>query len=104
VHVTDLAEAHVLALRALEGGVATTACNLGNGKGFSVREVIGTVERVTGRRVPVVKGARRPGDPASLVADAGWARSELGWRPALGDLDVIIATAWKWHRKHHQKA
>jgi len=100
VHVRDLAAAHVLALRALEGGLQREAFNLGNGAGFSVREVIATAERVTGRTVPVVEEPRRPGDPAVLVADASRARAELGWQPRFPGLEEIVASAWEWHRAH----
>jgi len=99
VHVTDLADAHVLALQALEGGAPSSAYNLGNGQGHSVREVIDAVERITGLKVPVEAGPRRPGDPAALVSDATRARDELGWQPRLADLDEIIRTAWGWHQK-----
>ena len=99
IHVSDLADAHVLALRALLEGAATTAYNLGNGKGFSVREVIDCAQRVTGREVPVVLGPRRAGDPPTLVGDATRIRRELGWTPRLADLDTIIETAWHWHTR-----
>ena len=98
IHVSDLADAHVLALRALLEGAATTAYNLGNGMGFSVREVIDAARRVTGRDIAITEGERRPGDPAVLVGDASRIRSELGWSPRLADLDTIIATAWHWHQ------
>ncbi|GIL03125.1 MAG: UDP-glucose 4-epimerase GalE [Alphaproteobacteria bacterium] len=97
VHVSDLADAHVLALEALLAGSGSAVCNLGNGAGFSVRQVIAAAERTTGRKVPVITGPRRPGDPAVLVADAGRARRLLGWAPRLSDLETIIATAWRWH-------
>jgi len=99
IHVCDLADAHVLALQALEAGAPFGAYNLGNGRGYSVREVINAVEWVTGRKVPIEIGARRPGDPAILVSDATKARIELGWQPRLVDLDEIIRTAWCWHRE-----
>ncbi|MDX1607001.1 MAG: UDP-glucose 4-epimerase GalE [Candidatus Competibacterales bacterium] len=98
IHVTDLAEAHVLALQALERGAPSTAYNLGNGAGFSVREVIARARRVTGCEIPVETGPRRPGDPPRLVGDAQRIRRELGWRPRFADLDVILETAWRWHR------
>ncbi|MDI6871445.1 MAG: UDP-glucose 4-epimerase GalE [Bacillota bacterium] len=100
VHVTDLAEAHLLALTALASGAPTAAYNLGNGQGFSVREVIAAAERVTGRAIPVREGPRRAGDPPSLVASSDRAEAELGWRPRYGDLEAIIGTAWEWHRRH----
>jgi UDP-arabinose 4-epimerase len=96
IHVSDLADAHVLSLRALENGAATTAYNLGNGQGFSVREVIAAAEAVSARRVPVEIGARRPGDPARLVGEAARAHELLGWQPRFTQLDSILTTAWKW--------
>jgi len=99
IHVSDLAEAHVRALRALEGGSASCAFNLGNGRGFSVREVIDAAERVTDLKVPARIGDRRPGDPAILVSDASKACAELGWTPRIKALDDIIRTAWAWHRR-----
>ena len=99
VHVCDLAQAHLLALDYLDRGGESRAFNLGNGGGFSVRQVIDSVERVTSHNVPVVHGPRRAGDPAILVADAGLARSALGWRPRYADLDTIVAHAWSWERK-----
>jgi UDP-arabinose 4-epimerase len=101
VHVGDLADAHVLALRSLDGGGRSDAYNLGTGTGASVREVLETIERVTGQPVPHGIGPRRPGDPARLVSDPRRAMDELGWRPRLSDLDTIAATAWAWHRKAH---
>jgi UDP-arabinose 4-epimerase len=101
VHVSDLADAHVLALQALERGGKSAAYNLGTGRGVSVREVVEAVERVTGLAVPHSIGPRRPGDPASLISQALRAASELGWQPQLSDLDTIVATAWAWHRKAH---
>lgn len=101
VHVSDLAQAHVLALEALLLGRGSSAYNLGSGQGFSVREVIAAVRRLTGREVPVSTGPRRPGDPAHLVADATRARAELGWQPTASRLDTIVETAWAWHGKHH---
>ena len=102
IHVSDLADAHVLAMRALLDGAKTTAYNLGNGAGFSVREVIDCARRVTGRDIAVAEGARRPGDPAVLVGDAHRIRTELGWSPRLADLEAIIATAWRWHQRSHR--
>lgn len=95
IHVLDLASAHRLALEQLEK--ARPAYNLGTGRGYSVREVISVVERVTGRTVKVQECPRRPGDPPSLVADGSRARQELGWEPRQSDLEAIVATAWKWH-------
>lgn len=97
IHVTDLANAHVLALRSLEAGSASAAYNLANGRGFSVKEVISAVEAVTGRRVPIIIGARRAGDPARLVGNAAKAGRELGWSPEHQSLSTIVESAWRWH-------
>lgn len=102
IHVSDLASAHVLAVKALLEGAPSQKLNLGLGYGFSVLEVIRAVERVTGLAVPYVLGARRPGDPASLVSDPGKAGEFLGWRPKHTDLDGIVGTAWRWHKRHFQ--
>jgi len=99
IHVTDLAEAHVLALRALEQGASSTAYNLGNGLGFSVREVIEHARQVTGRPIQVEIGPRRDGDPARLVGDAARIRRELDWQPRYAGLESILATAWRWHER-----
>lgn len=98
VHVTDLASAHVLALKSLIGGGASDTFNLGNGHGASVKELIAAVERVTRQRVAHTMGARRSGDPASLVASSARAQNVLGWRPKYQALDDIVSTAWAWHR------
>ncbi|HSV36424.1 MAG TPA: UDP-glucose 4-epimerase GalE [Ramlibacter sp.] len=98
VHVTDLADAHVLALRALEAGAPSDAYNLGNGEGFSVRQVVEVAQSVTGRPVVARVGAKRAGDPAHLVGDATRARRELGWAPRHPQLRDIIETAWAWHQ------
>ena len=100
VHVSDLAAAHVQALSALESGSSSAVYNLGNGRGFSVREVIAAVERVTGSRVPHDVQPRREGDPAVLLASSARARTELGWAPRHEELDVIVETAWRWHQAH----
>lgn len=100
IHVEDLADAHLLALRQLLAGGDSARYNLGNGNGYSVREVIEAVRRVTGHPIPVVMGARRAGDPPSLVADARAARAALGWQPRHAELDAIVAHAWAWERKH----
>jgi len=98
LHVDDIAQAHLLALGALATASPGLACyNLGNGHGFSVKEVIASVERVTGRRVAVNIGPHREGDPPMLVADAGKIRRELGWQPRHADLDGIVETAWRWY-------
>jgi UDP-glucose 4-epimerase len=99
IHVEDLAEAHVLALEYLEAGGATTALNLGTGRGASVREVLDAARRITGRDIPVTESPRRPGDPVTLVADNRRAREVLGWEPQRG-LDDIVASAWQWHAAH----
>jgi UDP-arabinose 4-epimerase len=99
IHVTDLAAAHICALEALRGGRASAAYNLGNGLGASVNEVIQTTERVTGLPIPLVRGERRPGDPAKLITDSSKAHQELGWVPAITDLGQIIGTAWAWHQR-----
>lgn len=99
IHVSDLCEAHWLALQSLCSGGPSQAYNLGNGLGFSVQEVIETAQRVTGRPIPVVEGPRRPGDPARLVADATLARQRLGWQPRYASLDTIVAHAWGWEKK-----
>ncbi|MFF5453144.1 UDP-glucose 4-epimerase GalE [Streptomyces sp. NPDC012950] len=97
IHVADLAEAHLLALDAVTAG-EHLVCNLGNGNGFSVREVIETVRKVTGHPVPEVVAPRRPGDPAVLVASAGTARERLGWTPSRPDLADVVADAWAFVR------
>ena len=99
IHVTDLAEAHVNALKYLDGGGASDAFNLGVGHGHSVREVIDTAREVTGRDISVVEGERRPGDPPYLVAEAGRAQSTLQWQPRFAALGDIIGTAWQWHQR-----
>lgn len=99
IHVEDLADAHLLALRRLLAGGDSARYNLGNGNGYSVREVVEAVRRVTGHPIPVVAGARREGDPPVLVADARAAREALGWQPAHADLDTIVAHAWAWERQ-----
>lgn len=99
IHVDDLASAHILALEKLEPGKGL-CYNLGIGRGYSVREVVKTVEAVTGKPVPVKEGPRRPGDPATLVASSDKIQRELGWQPKYADLASIVATAWNWHRGH----
>lgn len=100
VHVTDLAEAHLLAAGFLAQGGGELICNLGNATGCSVREVIDTARRVTGLEIPVRETDRRPGDPARLTADPSLARRSLGWRPRYPDLESIMESAWRWHRDH----
>ena len=98
VHVSDLASAHLAGLKSLEAGGPSAAYNLGMGDGVSVRELVASVARVTGRDVPHVIAPRRPGDPSSLVATSARARSALGWTPAYGNLDTIVRTASVWHQ------
>jgi UDP-glucose 4-epimerase len=104
IHVSDLAEAHLLALAALETDAAAKerlVFNLGNGQGFSVREVIESARRVTGHPIPAEVHPRRPGDPAVLVASSEKATRELGWTPKYTQLDEIVRTAWLWHQKRY---
>ncbi len=98
IHVLDLAQAHILALRALDQGSRTY--NLGNGQGFTVKEVIETAREITGHPIPAEVVARRPGDPAVLIAGSDTIRRELGWEPRYPDLRQIIETAWQWHQSH----
>ncbi len=100
IHVWDLAEAHWLAIRALRAGAATTAYNLGNGRGFSVRQVIQAVEQITQLPVCVDAAPRRPGDPARLVASNARFRAALGWQPKFPELEHIIRHAWAWRQRH----
>ena len=100
IHVNDLANAHILALQKLEQEKISGVYNLGNGNGYSVREVIDTVRKIANRKVAVVDSPRRPGDPARLVASSEKIREELGWIPKYPDLETIVETAWKWHRNH----
>lgn len=90
IHIVDLCHAHLAALRQLPGIIGSRACNLGNGKGFSVQEVIAAAERVTGNRISLMDAPRQAGDPAVLVADATLAKAELGWKPQYPDIDTII--------------
>ncbi|MDT0571568.1 UDP-glucose 4-epimerase GalE [Streptomyces sp. DSM 3412] len=101
IHVADLADAHLLALDAARPG-EHLICNLGNGNGFSVREVIETVRRVTGHPIPEVVAPRRAGDPATLVASAATARERLGWNPSRADLAEIVADAWRFTQERAQ--
>ena len=100
IHVVDLADAHRLALESLERDGGSACYNLGNGRPHSVKQVIETVARVTGREVAWQMAPRRPGDPAALFASNGKIQQELGWRPRYGDLQTIVETAWRWHRTH----
>lgn len=106
VHVSDLTQAHLLALERLMTGGDSAIYNLGNSRGHSVCEVIATARLVTGRQIPEVVAARRAGDPAVLVADSTKIRQELGWKPRYENLQDIVETAWVWHQKEttHKKA
>ena len=99
IHVVDIADAHVLALNAL-GKQSPLVYNLGNGLGFTVREVIEAARKVTGHPIPAVESPRRHGDPAELVASSGKIQTELSWKPKYADLETIISTAWQWHKTH----
>jgi UDP-glucose 4-epimerase len=101
IHVADLAEAHILALEALQREAAPSgAYNLGSGTGYSNRQVIEAARRVTGQPIPVVEEPRRPGDPAALVASSERIRRDLGWAPRYAGIEEIVASAWDWHRRH----
>lgn len=100
IHVTDLAQAHILAVDYLMKGNDSNIFNLGNGVGFTVNEVIETARKVTGHAIPAVMSERRAGDPAQLIASSDKARTVLGWKPEHADLEEIIATAWNWHKNH----
>ncbi|MDK2971695.1 MAG: UDP-glucose 4-epimerase [Candidatus Sumerlaeota bacterium] len=100
IHVADLADAHLRALDMLEGGGQSLICNLGNGAGYSVREVVQACREVTGREITVVEGPRRAGDPSRLIADASLAKKRLGWAPRIPDLRQIVLDAWTWHSTH----
>ena len=100
IHVTDLAQAHILAMEYLNNGGESNIFNLGNGVGFTVKEVIDTARKVTGHPIPAQTTPRRAGDPAQLVASSEKAKTILGWKPKYDDLETIIASAWKWHESH----
>ena len=102
IHVKDLTQAHLLAFNALAEKQAMIY-NIGNGQGFTVREVIESARRVTGHPIPVVEEPRRPGDPAVLVASSQKIKAELGWRPEFAGLDEIIASAWEWHQQRYRE-
>ncbi len=103
IHVVDLADAHLRALAALDNGIASQPLNLGAGRGASVRDIIATVEGVTGRSVQLRLGARRPGDPPELIADAQRARECLGWVPRYSDPLRIVESAWAWHCRKRER-
>ncbi|NLK34859.1 MAG: UDP-glucose 4-epimerase GalE [Gracilibacteraceae bacterium] len=100
IHVTDLTNAHIIVLERLRKGASSNVYNLGNGEGFSVKEVVEAARRVTGHPIPAVMYPRRAGDPAVLIASGKKARKELGWQPRFNKIDDIIATAWKWHKNN----
>ncbi|HEY9693684.1 MAG TPA: UDP-glucose 4-epimerase GalE [Oculatellaceae cyanobacterium] len=102
IHVTDLAQAHVLGLDYLLKGGESQVFNLGNGNGFSVREVIETAKQVTGKEIKIVESDRRPGDPPILVGSSDKARTILGWNPKYPEVNEIITHAWQWHQQRHQ--
>lgn len=102
IHVTDLAQAHILAVEYLMNGNDSNIFNLGNGVGFTVKEVIDTARIVTGEEIKAVVSKRRAGDPAQLIASSEKAKTILGWNPEHADLEEIIADAWKWHKSHPQ--
>lgn len=100
IHVVDLADAHVLALDYLRKGGESNIFNLGNGRGFSVKEMIAAASKATGREIKVTIGARRAGDPAQLIASSDKAKKILGWKPVYTDVEAVIGTAWRWHSTH----
>jgi UDP-glucose 4-epimerase len=100
IHVSDLADAHLLALERLRGGGDSAVYNLGSGRGYSVRQVVDIARRVTGHPIPVRIEPRRAGDPAVLVASSERARRELGWSPCRDNLEAIVSSAWRWHSAH----
>ncbi len=101
IHVNDLADAHVLGLKYLLDGGESQVFNLGNGNGFSVREVIETARKVTGKEIPALESDRRPGDAPILVGSSDKAQKILGWSPNYADLNTIVSHAWQWHQKRH---
>ena len=102
IHIVDLAEAHILAMNAILAGGESRKYNLGNGRGFSVKEVVATAREVTGHPIPAEIGPRRPGDPDILIASSETINHELGWRPKYPELKTIIQMAWDWHQAHPQ--
>jgi len=101
IHVTDLATAHILGLEYLLQGGNSTVFNLGNGNGFSVKEVIAAAKEVTGNNIPITECDRRPGDPPILIGSSEKARKILGWQPVYPHINEIVSHAWKWHQKRH---
>lgn len=100
IHVADLVDAHILALESLRAGSESTVYNLGNGEGFSVKQMVEAARRVTGHPIPAVIHPRRAGDPSTLIASSAKAREKLGWKPRFTSVDGIIASAWKWHKNN----
>lgn len=100
IHVNDLAQAHILAMNYLRAGNESNIFNLGNGVGFTVKEVIETARKVTGHAIPAKEEPRRAGDPSTLIASSEKAKEILGWDPKFADLETIITTAWNWHKNH----
>ena len=100
IHVTDLASAHILAAEYLMNGGENNVFNLGNGVGFTVKEIIDTAEKVVGKPIKCEMAARRAGDPAQLVASSEKAKTVLGWKPKYDDIETIIRSAWNWHKEH----
>ena len=100
IHVNDLAQAHILAMKYLRDGNDSNIFNLGNGVGFTVKEVVETARKVTGHPIPAKEEPRRSGDPSMLIASSAKAKEVLGWNPQYADLETIIGTAWKWHKRH----
>ena len=101
IHVSDLADAHVLGLQYLLKGSQSEIFNLGNGNGFSVKEVIDAAKQITGKPINVVFGDRRAGDPPALVGSATKAQSILNWEPQYADINLILQHSWQWHQKRH---
>lgn len=100
IHVNDLAQAHILAMEYLRKGNESNIFNLGNGVGFTVKEVVETARKVTGHPIPAKEEPRRAGDPSTLIASSEKAKKILGWKPKFDDLETIITTAWNWHKNH----
>ena len=100
IHVNDLAQAHILAMKYLRDGNDSNIFNLGNGVGFPVKEVVETERKVTGHPISAKEEPRRAGDPSMLIASSAKAKEVLGWNPQYADLETIIDTAWNWHKSH----
>ncbi len=100
IHVNDLAQVHILAMKYLRDGNDSNIFNLGNGVGFTVKEVVETARKVTGHPIPAKEEPRRSGDPSMLIASSAKAKEVLGWNPQYADLETIIDTAWNWHKSH----